>query len=75
VSDLKPGDMIDLQGDVIADPYRNDMRFEFEYALVGAIIVETPTCTVLCLDGIDHYGFHPCHLVRYAGHDDSYAPV
>lgn len=76
VKDLKAGDMIDLQGDPIADAPRSPdshwSSFEFEYALVGAVIHETPNCVILFIDGDDRYGFPPDHVVPYAGHDDEY---
>ena len=60
--DLKPGDLVDLEGDSIADT-GDDPSLEFEYAEVDSIVWETPNC--VRVDFTDHpsVGFPPEHLV------------
>ena len=72
VRDLKPGDMIDLERDLIADPNGDKVEFQSEYAIVGEIVEETPACIVVYIDGVDAFGFPPDHMVRWAGHDSGY---
>jgi hypothetical protein len=72
VRDIKPGDIIDLAGDQYADPNHDNVTYEYEYAVVGGVIHETPDCIVLCIEGVDHIGFPPDHLVMLAGHDNGY---
>jgi hypothetical protein len=74
VSSLRAGDIVDLAGDRYADPTGDRVDFEFENVIIGAVIPEAPTCTVLCIDGVDRFGFPPDHPVKLVGHDDSYEP-
>ena len=65
VKDLKENDLIDLEGDEIADPYRGEIGLQYEYARVldmewegtGCVVVETSQGT---------YGFPPDHCVPMA---------
>ena len=74
VSDLKPGDMVDLAHDIIADPYGDSHVFECEYAVVCGLEIETPECVRVDIEGVDSFGFPPLHLVRVYGHDEGYDP-
>lgn len=74
VAELKPGDMLDLEGDEYADPARDSRFFDCEYGLVGAVVVETPTCTLVYIDGVDAFGMPPDHVVQLTGHDTDYEP-
>ena len=66
ISELQPGDMIDLEGDIYADPKHNRVEFETEYAIVEAVEPETPACTAVWIEGVDCFGFPPEHLVERA---------
>lgn len=62
ISELQPGDLVNLEGDHYADNGEHP-EFEFEYAEVGEIELETPTCTVIHFDKIS-CGFPPNHVVE-----------
>lgn len=36
------------------------------------MIHETPDCTVLCVEGVDHFGFPPEHMVRFWEQNDDF---
>lgn len=63
VRDLHPGDLIDLEGDEYADPDRSRCAFQFEYAEVAEVIVETVDCIAVGIEGVDLFGFPPDHRV------------
>ncbi len=46
-SELKEGDMIDLEGDKFADPNNDNAALECEYCIVEGIEQETPECIVI----------------------------
>ena len=71
-ADLKPGDMIDLEGDKFADPNRDHVAFQCEYGVVAEVDRETPECVAVYVDGVDSFGFPPDHLIRWVGHDSGY---
>lgn len=63
VRDIHVGDIVDLEGDAIADPGYPDNQvpaFEFEYMVVRTRDDETPDCIALGFD-TDVYGFPPDH--------------
>jgi hypothetical protein len=72
VCDLKPGDVIDLGGDVYADPNDDDVDFQFEYVIVAAVKIETSDCTCIYLESCNPCGFPPDHTVSWikSGSDD-----
>lgn len=63
VSEVKVGDMLDLEGDPHADPGRDNIMLEHELATVLEIDHEGTGCTVLYCDGIS-CGFPPDHMVK-----------
>jgi hypothetical protein len=64
VSELRLGDMIDLEGDRYADPDSANPAFECEYAVVDYIERETSDCILIGIEGGDNFGFPPDHLVK-----------
>jgi hypothetical protein len=60
VSDLKEGDLVDLQGDKFADPNENP-TFESEYQIVESIEIESAGCIAVHFTGFDTVGFPPDH--------------
>lgn len=72
VSALEPGDILDLAGDTYADPAGDNVAFEFEYATVAAVEVETPACIRVDIEGGPSIGFPPGHIVARYGHDSGY---
>jgi hypothetical protein len=73
VSDLKPGDLVDLYGDPFADPDQNPRHsHEFEYATVCEVIPETPGCVAVGFEGFDIVGFPPEHVLVFAGRVEGY---
>lgn len=62
VKHLKVGDMVDLEGDVFADPDHDHVSLEFELATVEGIDQETAHCIVIYFNGIA-VGFPPDHEV------------
>ena len=71
-ADLRPGDCVDLDGDPIADPGRNQPGLEFELAVVGAVVREAPDCVAVYFDGYPGWGFPPGHLLPVHGRDGGY---
>lgn len=63
VKDLKPGDLVDLEGDCIADPSSDKSLLANEYQEVVSIEIETPTCTLVYFSDFVS-GFPPEHLVK-----------
>jgi hypothetical protein len=68
-SDVREGDLLDLEGDPIADPNGNGTTdlghyeaFEFEFAVVNEVWTEGPDCVVICTSQ-GEYGFPPEHLI------------
>ena len=72
VSEIVPGDIIDLESDRFADPDHDNPVFQCEYVMVTEVVKETPDCTVLYIDGVDGFGFPPEHKVRFWKHDDNF---
>lgn len=64
ISELEPGDLVDLQGDRYADN-GNHPEFEFEYCEVGELVVENTNCVLVHFDKIS-CGFPPDHFVEVA---------
>lgn len=65
VSELKPGDLVDLEGDTFADKSKHP-EFEFEFQEVMQIDPETPDCTAVYFSGGACVGFPPSHIVPVA---------
>jgi len=70
VSDLKIGDLVDLEGDRYADPNRDHISFGFEYQEVATIEHETPDCIAVGFEGFDVVGFPPWHMVKVGSRAD-----
>lgn len=62
---LREGDMVDLEDDPYADPKKDDLALEFEYAVVLSVNVETEECILVEFTGTA-VGFPPGHYVRVA---------
>lgn len=62
VEDLKQGDLVDLEGDVYADPENNNPMFT-EYLEVENVEIETPECVLVYFEGFDAVGFPTGHTV------------
>lgn len=82
VTDLQPGDYLNLEGDPIADGpcayedpdcqrHRQQMH-EMEYSVVTAIEREADNCIRVDFENDDSYGFPPDHIVLREGHDVRY---
>lgn len=65
VAELRPGDMVDLEGDLYADPEWSDPGFPHEFATVIGIEREAPDCVRVDFDG-GAFGFPPSHMVPAA---------
>lgn len=70
VENLQEDDLVDLEGDPVADAATDDadydghrIGFEFEYQRVTGVEVETPDCTVVTFEGFA-VGFPPDHLLK-----------
>ena len=72
---LKPGDVLDLQYDIVADPHGNVIYFEFEYVTIDDIDRETDACVAVCIANVDTFGFPPDHLVKVVGRNSRYGEV
>lgn len=64
VSDLLPGDLVDLEGDKFADPKRDHIQFQTEYVVVDTVERETPACTAVYFEGFDCVGFPADYRVK-----------
>ena len=58
--DIRPGDVVDLEGDRYADPNGEDVSFRHEHAIVSNVERETPECVRLDLAD-ESYGFPVTH--------------
>lgn len=63
ISELKPGDAVDLEGDKYADPERDHPAYEYEYQIVFEIERETADCIRVDFDG-ESVGFPVDHVVK-----------
>lgn len=73
IRDLKPGDMVDLEGDPFADPGGENTTahgFDCELATVMEVDHETPACTAIGFEGFDIVGFPPDHTVPVRTDDE-----
>lgn len=63
VKDLKPGDRVDLEGDLHADPEKTNVLLQHEYQVVDQVEQETPAC--VCVYFTDFTcGFPTEHRVK-----------
>lgn len=67
VIELRPGDLVDLEGDAFADPEYRNPAFPFELAAVAAVERETFDCVAVAFEGFDVVGFPPSHFVQVRG--------
>jgi hypothetical protein len=65
ISELKPGDLVDLENDPFADKEKHP-EFEFEYQEVETVDVETPEYTAVYFVSAACVGFPPSHVVEVA---------
>lgn len=65
ISELRPGDLVDLCNDPFADKDANPM-WESEYARVDVVEKETATCVAVYFVNGPCVGFPPDHKVRVA---------
>lgn len=63
---LRPGDLVDLEGDVYAGGLPG---VEYELATVVDVEQETPGCVRVDFEGLDSVGFPTDHKLRVEGHD------
>ena len=64
VRHLRPGDLVDLEGDAHADPVRRNPILPFEGLVVVHVTRETPDCIAVHFEGFDVVGFPAHHRVR-----------
>ena len=67
VLDLRVGDRVDLEGDLIADPAGDHPEFEFEFEVVDHIERETEDCIRVDFRSGLSCGFPPDHWVDVDG--------
>lgn len=70
---VEPGMLIDLEGDVYADPEGNEFAALYESELVEVVSVEreTPECVVIGIEGGPGLiGFPPEHEITLKGHGE-----
>ena len=72
VKDLKPGDVLDLQYDTVADPHGNAIDFEFDYVTIDDIDRGDPERITLSIADVDTFGFPPDHVVKVVGRNSRY---
>jgi hypothetical protein len=63
-SALRVGDLIDLQGDVFADPSHENRYFASAWQTVATIEPEGDGCVAVGIEGFDVVGFPSGHYVR-----------
>lgn len=63
-TEVKVGDMIDLEGDTYADPARDHPWMEDEYAIVAEVDYETSECVAIGFESFDLVGFPIHHPLR-----------
>jgi hypothetical protein len=63
-SELRPGDLVDLEGDPFADPDRANVSLASEFQRVATVDRETPNCVAVGFEGFDAVGFPAGHHVR-----------
>ncbi len=63
VKDIKVGDALDLEGDIYADPNRNNDCYEYHYVQVDDIIVESSNCIFIVTE-MGGVGYPPEHKVK-----------
>jgi hypothetical protein len=64
ISELEPGDLVDLEGDPFADPPTDpDTFWTYEYGIVSELEIETPDCTLVYFENGPNVGFPPNHVV------------
>lgn len=68
VSELREGDLVNLQNDPYADPRGDEPTYEFELAEVVSVEYETDTCVLVGFEATGACGFPPSHEVEVFGH-------
>lgn len=66
IDQLEPGDRVDLEGDIYADPNGERVEFIFEYETVETVERETADCVLVEFESGFACGFPPDHLVEIA---------
>lgn len=67
---LVEGDLVDLAGDIYADP-DNSPELDSEYQTVGSVEQETPECVAVSFEGFDLVGFPTGHMVKVFVEDEA----
>lgn len=63
VRDLKPGMLLNLEGDPYADPDHDNVYLEYEFQVVVTVEEETPECVVVYCENFT-CAFPPDHDVE-----------
>ena len=64
VAELREGDFVDLEGDLYADPRRNQPALALNYHMVESIDRQTPAFLLVRFPKLDSYGFPASHAVK-----------
>lgn len=62
--ELKEGDKVDLENDCFADPKGENVSYQFEYAIVASIEMETAKCVLVHFHSTPSVGFPPDHKLE-----------
>jgi hypothetical protein len=66
ITELRHGDLCDLEGDKYADPYRNHLKYRDSYVPVLDVERETDSCFCVHFEDGDAVGFPPDHEIECA---------
>ena len=64
---IQAGDIVDLEGDMYADPAHRHVILESEYVTVVGAERETIKCVRIDFDGFDSVGFPAHHFIKVVG--------
>jgi hypothetical protein len=70
VEQLRPGQLVDLEGDPFADQYREHRRYEWEFMEVIETERKSPGCIRVAF-AYDTIGFPPTHIVQVLNTSDA----
>lgn len=69
VTEVQPGDLLDLEHDPYADTEKTHASVSFLYAEVVGSEQETPDCVRIDFEGLDSFGFPTSHEVYLCQRD------